>query len=284
MKKFIKLGGLALGVFLLAGCGRSAALTSAPLPGSVPWATKLCVGEIMQNPDLGSVAALDGKFKGEVISEIAKNYLTLSGSKADALGAVVSEDGKRLVVTYLSCDGVVGQNIDGFTLDGTLVHLVAFTESSAASGKMLVHLPAFSGSNFGALYLPIGFIDGTSWVLVKGKIVDSGAGGSCATAYWMTVAADTAVTTNFTTEPDALVYDKNTKIVFVSPNGCTSLPDSLRVKNVLDGSVQVIKTFDGNTYASLRSVVEQNIVGHQTNFILNYFGLDTTKQLTLVLP
>ncbi|MDO8617468.1 MAG: hypothetical protein Q7N87_01065 [Candidatus Uhrbacteria bacterium] len=222
---------------------------------------------------------------------IAKNYLALSGSQADALTVVTSTDGHQLVVAYVSCDGATGQDVKGttpnknFSLDGTVVHLVVFTGSDATTGHYLTKLPAFSGSNFAAMFLPVGFIDQTSRVLVKGEIYDLGAGGSCATTHWMTIDAASAATTTFSTGPGGIVYGKNTHIAY-GPNGCTSLTD-IHAKNALTGSGQLIKTFNSGASVNLQKVEERRVAGTQTQFILHYTVEDSSHNSTastLILP
>jgi len=252
------------------------------------WATKSCPapGPMGWFPNLNLQPILSGQFQGALISDIAKNYSALSGSQADALTAVTSTDGKQLIVAYVSCDGVTGQDAHGFTLDGTVLHLVAFTSPDAATGHYLARLPAFSGSNFDAMFLPVGFVAASSRVLVQSKIYDMGAGGSCATTYWMTVDAKTAATTTFSTDPDLKVYGKNMHIVYVT-NSCFA-SDSIHVKDVTAGSDQLLQKVSGDKYLTLNKVEEQQTVGTQTQFVLHYTINDSTTgsstPATLILP
>ncbi len=257
-----------------------------------PWATRACGVNHFETLNQGRGLKVSGQFQGVDISVIAKNYLALSGSQADALTAVTSTDGRELVVAYVSCDGATGQDVRGttpdkhFSLDGTVVHLIAFTGSDATTGHYLARLPTFSGSNFGAMFLPVGFMDQTYRVLVSGEIYDMGAGGSCATTYWMTIDATTAATTHFSTDPVSLVYNKNTHIVY-GPNSCGSLTD-IRIKNVLTGSDQLIKKLNGDAAVNLQKIEEQNVAGTQTRFILHYTvynpSSDNGAPATMVLP
>jgi len=259
-------------------------ITNTTTTATTPWATKVCSANQMSF-EVNQPLPINGQFQGMAIADIAKNYLALSGAQAAALTATTSPDGSRLIVTYVSCDGATDQGSGGLTM---VTHVVAFTGPAAATGRYLVRLPTLSGANFLAMYIPIGFVNATSNVLIKGQLIGLGAGGSCATTRWMTADATTAATTTFSTGPDAIVYGKNTRIVYVNPSSCFSPPQSILVKNVSSGSLQPLKKFDINTYVSLQAVTEQPVAGGQNQFVLHYSTHDIPNSYittsTIVLP
>lgn len=260
----------------------------------IPWATKTCGANRFGSLNRGQGLTASGQFQGVAIADIAKNYLALSNSQADALTAIISTDDRQLVVAYVSCDGATGQDVNGttpdknFSLDGTVAHLVAFTGSDAKTGHYLTRLPGFSGSNFGAVFVPVGFIAKTSRVLMRGEKYDMAAGGSCATTYWMTVDASSAAKTKFSTDPDLIIYENNTHIVYVSPNPCVTPPWSIRVKNVTTGSDQLIQKLSGDSPVSMQKVEEQHAARMPTRFVLHYTVYDsssnTSTPATIILP
>lgn len=156
---------------------------------------------------------------------------------------------------------------------------IGFSAPNATSSSLLVSLTEIYGSNFGAIFVPDGFVSSSHALLLEGAKVDLGAGGSCAPIYWKRLNVDTKAIADFSTQPIALVYDYHSKIVFANPGPCMSPVTAIQVLNVTTGKTQVIRNFKHNeAYTSFSAVVQK-----QGQYVLQY-TLDQGPVQELILP
>ncbi|HEU0051324.1 MAG TPA: hypothetical protein VFQ60_04715 [Patescibacteria group bacterium] len=74
---------------------------------STAWGTVACTSDTVTYLTQAVQPTLNGSFQGKSIASIASTYLANSGAKAIAFTSASSTDGKRLVIGYLSCEGVI---------------------------------------------------------------------------------------------------------------------------------------------------------------------------------
>lgn len=239
-------------------------------PAPKPFAKIACSEDVRNRIGMNLKPSLIGDFQGMTIRAIANQTLSETKSKATPFTAITSSDNARLLIAFLSCDG---------TEMLPVMHMVSYTSST--DGALLLSLPEYYGSNFGALFHPIGFIGTTHRALLEGGKIDLGAGGSCAPISWKSLDVDTKRVIDVTTDPEHLVYNRYGKVVFFSPNPCVNPPKTIRIADMTTGKIQTIKNLSGSEYGSLESVTEEQRNG-KSIFTLHYKLNE--KELTLVLP
>ncbi len=236
------------------------------------WGTNACstgTQAVLADWFKGKVA-LSGSFRGTSIENLAQNLINQTGVKADPLTAVTSTDGSQLVVGFLSCDGV--SKIQATSTP--TINVVLFSDTTST---YLGSWPEFYGANFGAMYVPIGFVSDTHTVLLEGLMTGLGAGGSCAPISWISLNTDTVASSTFDTQPQSLSYDRWSKVVYPDPASCIGDTEEIFVVDTLTGKKRSLKKLPGTSFAELLNI-EKTVKGYR----LHYRAGD--KQATLDLP